>query len=204
MAGTTTNYGWTYPTSTDLVKDGATAMQTLATNVDTTLFTALGGAYPGLRLIKKQTIGSAVTSVTITGAFSAAYDNYKIVISGGVSSAENYGYLKLGASATGYYFGAAGASFAASAYAGLNANNATSWNYTWGHLTNQLALNIDLQNPFLAKFTNIQSNYSTSAYGFAGAGYHGVATSYTDFTIGSISTPTLTGGTIYVYGYGAS
>ena len=24
MAGTTTNYAWTYPTSTDLVKDGAT------------------------------------------------------------------------------------------------------------------------------------------------------------------------------------
>ena len=35
MAGTTTNNGWTYPTSTDYVKDGATAIQTLATGIDT-------------------------------------------------------------------------------------------------------------------------------------------------------------------------
>jgi hypothetical protein len=35
MAGTTTNFGWTYPTSTDLVKDGATAIQTAVQGVDT-------------------------------------------------------------------------------------------------------------------------------------------------------------------------
>lgn len=37
MAGTTTNYGIDYPTSSDLVRNGATAMQTLATDVDTLL-----------------------------------------------------------------------------------------------------------------------------------------------------------------------
>ena len=35
MAGTTTNNGWTYPTSTDLVTNGASAIQTLATGIDT-------------------------------------------------------------------------------------------------------------------------------------------------------------------------
>lgn len=35
MAGITTNNGWTYPTSTDLVTNGASAMQTLATGIDT-------------------------------------------------------------------------------------------------------------------------------------------------------------------------
>jgi hypothetical protein len=35
MAGTTTNNGWDYPTSTDYVKDGATAIETLATDIDT-------------------------------------------------------------------------------------------------------------------------------------------------------------------------
>ena len=35
MAGTTTNFGWTYPSSTDLVKDGATAIQTAVQGVDT-------------------------------------------------------------------------------------------------------------------------------------------------------------------------
>lgn len=41
MAGTTTNNGWTYPTSTDYVKDGATAIQTLATGIDTSVGTGL-------------------------------------------------------------------------------------------------------------------------------------------------------------------
>ena len=35
MAGVTTNNSWDYPTSTDLVKDGAAAIQTLATDIDT-------------------------------------------------------------------------------------------------------------------------------------------------------------------------
>jgi len=34
MAGTTTNFGFDYPTSTDYVKDGATAIQALADDVD--------------------------------------------------------------------------------------------------------------------------------------------------------------------------
>ena len=37
MAGTTTNYAIDYPTSSDLVRNGASAMQTLATDVDTLL-----------------------------------------------------------------------------------------------------------------------------------------------------------------------
>lgn len=35
MAGTTTNFAFPYPTSTDYVKDGATAIQNLATSIDT-------------------------------------------------------------------------------------------------------------------------------------------------------------------------
>jgi hypothetical protein len=34
---TTTNYGWTTPADTDLVKDGASAIRTLGTSVDTTV-----------------------------------------------------------------------------------------------------------------------------------------------------------------------
>ncbi len=35
---TTTNYGWTTPADTDLVKDGASAIRTLGTAIDTTVF----------------------------------------------------------------------------------------------------------------------------------------------------------------------
>lgn len=34
MASTTPNYGWAVPTSTDLVRDGATAVQTLGNTID--------------------------------------------------------------------------------------------------------------------------------------------------------------------------
>ncbi len=83
MATTTPNYGWDVPTSTDYVKDGATAIETLGDDIDSTLWTALGGTYPGLRLIKKQTIGSGVASVSVTDAYSATYEAYKIIITGG-------------------------------------------------------------------------------------------------------------------------
>ena len=40
----------------------------------------------GMWLVKTQTVGTAVSSVTVTGAFSADYDNYLILMSGGTGS----------------------------------------------------------------------------------------------------------------------
>lgn len=41
---TTTNYSWTTPDDTDLVKDGAAAIRTLGTAIDSTVFTNAGNA----------------------------------------------------------------------------------------------------------------------------------------------------------------
>jgi hypothetical protein len=41
---TTTNYSWTTPDDTDLVKDGAAAIRTLGTAIDSTVFTNAGAA----------------------------------------------------------------------------------------------------------------------------------------------------------------
>jgi hypothetical protein len=43
---TTTNYSWTTPDDTDLVKDGASAIRTLGSAIDTTVFTNAGAAVP--------------------------------------------------------------------------------------------------------------------------------------------------------------
>lgn len=43
MATTTPNYGWPVPTSTDLVKDGATAIETLGDAIDASLLDLKGG-----------------------------------------------------------------------------------------------------------------------------------------------------------------
>jgi hypothetical protein len=154
----------------------------------------------GLRLVKTQTIGTTVSSVTVTDAFSATYESYKILVTGGASSASvDSTTFKLGASATGYYFGAGGATFAGGALVTSN-NNTTAWNFIWRANTSNISLDFELTNPFLAKPTLLKASSVGSDRGFAGHGVHGVSTSYTDFTM-ALTGATLTGGTIYVYGY---
>lgn len=43
MSTTTTNFGWTIPSDTDLVKDGAAAMRTLGNGIDTSMGDLKGG-----------------------------------------------------------------------------------------------------------------------------------------------------------------
>ena len=43
MATTTPNFGWNVPTSTDLVKDGATAIETLGDSIDASFVDLKGG-----------------------------------------------------------------------------------------------------------------------------------------------------------------
>lgn len=43
---TTTNYGWTTPADTDLVKDGASAIRTLGSSIDSTLKTQIDAQIP--------------------------------------------------------------------------------------------------------------------------------------------------------------
>ena len=78
MATTTPNYGWTVPTSTDLVKDGATAIETLGDAIDASMNTALGTKKAGMVLLNTTSF-SAVSSISVSDVFSATYDNYKIL-----------------------------------------------------------------------------------------------------------------------------
>jgi hypothetical protein len=203
MAGQTTNYLFDYPTSTDYVKDGATAIETLADDVDTTLFTALGGAYPGLRLIKKQTIGTAVSSVTVTGAFSATYENYRIIVSGGVASTAIPIDFRCGTTTTGYMW--AGSFAGVSGSGGFGDPSASSIR-TGEADTNSLRSSFDVLNPFDAKYTSVLGGFGYSIGNENMRTFTGIlkdTTSYTSFTIVGTG-GTMTGGTIYVYGYGAS
>jgi hypothetical protein len=76
MATTTPNYGWPVPTSTDFVKDGATAIEALGDAIDATVFGLPSGA---LTLLDTTTF-SAQSSVSFDDVFSATYDNYLIHI----------------------------------------------------------------------------------------------------------------------------
>jgi len=63
MAGTTTYYGVTYPTSTDYVKDGATAIQTVATGFDSAVAIPTYNAQTGATYTFALTdVGKTVTA----------------------------------------------------------------------------------------------------------------------------------------------
>ena len=94
---TTTNYGWTTPDDTSLVKDGASAIRSLGTAIDTSLNTALGTKKAGLVLLNTTTL-SAVSSSQINSLFSSTYRNYLIVMSWTQTTGSTY--LRLSASGT--------------------------------------------------------------------------------------------------------
>jgi hypothetical protein len=199
---TTTNFGWTYPSSSGYVKNGASDMQTIAQGVDTTLFTALGGNYPGLRLIKTQTIGTAVSSVSVTGAFNTNFENYKIVINGIVGSSASDVLISFGS--LNHYGSTAFDSYTGSPVGVNRRNNASS--LFIGGISNALAeqsCSIDVYAPFLTRSTGISGTYYGGNYSGYIGGTFAASSSLTSFTL-SAFTGTLTGGKIAIYGYGIS
>jgi len=85
MATTTPNYGWTVPTSTDLVKDGATAIETLGDAIDASMNTALGTKKAGMVLLNTTSFsGVAGVEQDFTNA---SYDFYKVILKLSASSA---------------------------------------------------------------------------------------------------------------------
>ena len=204
MATTTPNYGWSVPTSSDYVAQGAVAIETLGDSVDSTLFTALGGNYPGLRLIKKQTIGSGVSSVAVTSAFSATYENYKIVVSGGTSTGNDPISIFFTGTTTQYYGVYTYSTYTPATAASVTNNNTGSLSYIGFANTTGLSMNADIYNPFATKYTQINGFAAGETFAGVTTGVNKTTTSHTGFTISSQGASTFTGGTIYVYGYGAS
>ena len=157
----------------------------------------------GLTFIKSQTIGTTVSSVTVTSAFSATYDNYLVTINGGVASTNNHLNLRLGSTATGYYFFGVYGNATASTVSGDNGNNQPEFVFAAMGDTSILSGEFTLQNPNLAKRTMIYTKSARSSTGTINLAFNGSeasATQHTDFTL-TTSTGTITGGTIRVYGY---
>jgi hypothetical protein len=156
----------------------------------------------GLWLVKTQTVGSAVSSVTVTGAFSSDYDNYLILMSGGTGSTSASIGIQVGASATSYYGFMSYGDAATNTPLGAGRNNVAQMNWVGGHTTGQAShVRVEVFNPFKAAYTKFNGGAYQNGTGYGTMqGEHRLATSYTSF----ILTPdagTITGGTIYVYGY---
>ncbi len=204
---TTTNYGWTTPDDTALVKDGASAIRTLGSSIDTSLNNALGTKKAGLVLLNTTSF-SAVATQSFNDVFSATYDNYVVKFkllqsvaadnafffrmraSGSDDSTSNYHYVYL------------------SAASGV-VNSANTGSQTAGYLTNILGFStygtFELYSPFAAVPTMTRTIGavpvgSTTARIFDTQSIHNVSTSFTGFTIGKFSGADTCTGTISIYG----
>ena len=155
----------------------------------------------GLFLVKSQTIGTGVSSVTVTGAFSADYDNYFITVNGGSSSATGIIALRLGATVTNYKNSYVYTSWN-STVTGAGSSTDTSFLRFGRNTTGAPSVGAcQLFNPFAAAPTRLIGADISGGDGGAYVGLMDNTTSYTDFTILPILGGTLTGGTIRVYGY---
>lgn len=166
------------------------------------VFLADADTPPGLQLVKTQTIGTAVSSVTVTDAFSADFDVYEIVISGGAGSTTLDLRMALGSASANYYQSRWYVDYATATYGDTSTSNGSY--FTIGSAsTLGIDTSIQIKEPFSSRRTVISFRYIGQGTGLEaqmGGGFLNDANSYTAFTI-TASSGTLTGGTIRVYGY---
>jgi len=162
------------------------------------------GQVSGLVLISSTTIGTAVSSVTVSNAFSATYDSYKIIVSGGSASSDNAMKMTFGSTTSGYYSFIVYGSYASNTVLGLAQSADTSFATIGGYETQQIFANIDVTAPFLTETTEVRGSvrYLTVYGNFVGVLSN--QTSYTAFTLTTTGGHTWTGGTVKVYGYANS
>lgn len=159
----------------------------------------------GLWLVKTQAIGSAVSSVTVSSAFSADYDNYLISVTGSSVSANQPNLLiRVGATASGYFYGGTYVGYTSATVTGDASTTATGFvmgacgNGTAGGGTTHMTVTV--RQPFVTQATMFNAANASVAWSSVYNGIMNNGTSYTAFTL-LPSSGTLTGGTIAVYGY---
>jgi hypothetical protein len=160
-------------------------------------------ANSGLVFIKQQTIGNAVTSVVVTDAFSATYDAYQFIVTGGTASGNGVATFRLGTTATANYYYAGAYYTFAGVPAALNGSAVNQFSLS-SYNVNHVGFDVFVNQPFLAKNTSYATQYiGTSTTDGSGnvQGFLNNTTSYTSFEFFTSGGQTFTGGTVTVYGY---
>jgi hypothetical protein len=225
MATTTPNYGWVVPTSTDLVKDGATAIETLGDSIDASFVGLKGGttgqvlsktsgtdlaftwsaaAASGLTLVTSTTI-SAAAAKSVNSCFSATYQNYliKFVLESATSSNVESS-IRLRASGTDASTNYVSQRLTAGTNNLVDAASIGTTLWFTGVMSNAAtgAVSIEIARPFntsTTQYTTVSSNANQG--GFRQDVLGGIntnSTSYDGFTLSFNENVT---GTIRVYGY---
>jgi hypothetical protein len=209
MATTTTNFGWDIPQSTDLVKDGATAIAALGQDIDTAFVDFKGGttgqvlkktsgtdldvewgtASSGLTLINTTSFSGVASQSLPASTFTSTYDDYFLVMSISTTGNSNQDIqMRTGVTntATGYDYAAQG-SYTNNTGFNFGSTGAISWAAT--QTTSSTAANFIcyIRNPFATANTYYHGNgymrNSTNGYVLNIGGQLGNSTSYDSLTI---------------------
>lgn len=203
---TTPNYGWTYPSSSGYVKNGASDMQTIATGIDTTLNSVTNGKNVGLVLLNTTSF-TAQTSVAIDGVFSATYANYIIQTKYTHNTTAGTHYMKLrvgGVDAAGNWRGGGVFNYATSAtLTSYRMNGGADFTMGSGAAGSDIpAGSFTVFNPYVAASTSVLAtglgNDGTASYSWNLNAYHDTATAYDGIKFTTVG-GTITG-TIRIYG----
>jgi hypothetical protein len=199
---TTSKMGIVYPSSSDLVKDGATAMGTISTTVDakTGLVFISSTAFSGA---SSHSFGSDASPI-----FTSNFTNYRILIDD-LDCATSVGALlfRVRANTTdlsGSVYNRQVLAASGTSAIALRYSNQTSWTVAEIGVTgDESSVIIEIQNPQTARQTTFQS---TNGFNFTGTGafyethvgYVANTSQYNGFTI---SNATNIAGTVSIYGY---
>ena len=176
------------------IKTFVDAVSLPATDINTYLTNS------GLVFVKQQTIGTAVSSVTVSGAFDSTYDNYLIKITGMTGSAAVDTTFQLGGITTGVYI--TSGFYQSLASSTINAYTTTASTMPAGTMaaTQNTQITIEISGPNLAITKYVQMNSASATLRANSATQIGSTVQATSFIIAPTS-GTLTGGTITVMGY---
>jgi hypothetical protein len=207
---TTTNYGWTTPDNTAYVKDGASAIRTLGSSVDTSMFAALQAKKASSVLVASGTFTGA-SSFDVSSCFTSTYANYRVTVTIDSSTTSDQVYFRwltgtvTPDTGTVYTYSGSFSNMSGGSFNAISDDNDTKGhigvNYSSG--ANNF-FDVEISNPNTVKkagwlYRCIGVNSTNALQTFWGAGTTQTTTQYTGFRL-LANTGTLTG-SIAVYGY---
>jgi hypothetical protein len=156
--------------------------------------------YAGLVLVKTQTIGSGVSSVTVTDAFSSTFKNYLVIITAMASSSTQNLLVQCGTRATAYFGSSTRTLFTSTSVTVINRYNDSNFYAGEVSATGNAYYEMRFLQPNELTSTKFDARSFGGGYWVNFGGVNSTEETYTAFTFFPAS-GTLTGGTLQLYGY---
>lgn len=157
-------------------------------------------ANAGLVYVSSTTVGSGVTSVTVSNCFSSTYNNYRLVFSNITGTVSNSPWQIQFNNSTGSTYKSTSAYlvYGSTGFYAYAPSTTTVARVGWSDTTSDMNLVVDIISPNLSAMTTWSSQGANQTITYQSAGIDTNAAAQTGFTM---TGDTFTGGLILCYGY---